>query len=268
MAPLPPPPPPPPRIPPPPPPRGSRPIAAGLGAHVYDHERSRWGLPDAVLAFVIFFGASLVLGLAFVAAEGVDATLNGPWLPLLVVGPAVCQFAYVAWAARAKGEGLIADFRARVTLVDAAIGAALCVSALILAGITATVMIEVFGEEPTAAVADLIEDSESESSGLSVWIYLMAFLGATAIPIIEEVVFRGLWWSALEKKGFNQWVTLAITSLVFAIVHFEPWRTPILFVLGAVIGLGRIATGRIGASIFAHMYVNAIGMIFLLIELS
>lgn len=269
MAPLPPPPPPPPRIPPPPPPHPPRgPVAPAFGAHVYDHERSRWGLPDALLAFVIFFGTSLVLGVAFAIVEGVDATLNGPWLPVLIVGPAVCQFTYVAWAARAKGEGLVADLRAGVTFGDAAVGAALCISALILAGITAVAMIEIFGEEPTAAVADLMQDSGGESSGLSVWIYLMAFLGATAIPVIEEVVFRGLWWSALEKRGFNQWSTLAITSLVFAVAHFEPWRTPILFVLGAVIGLGRIATGRIGASIFAHIYVNAISMIFLLIELS
>lgn len=221
-----------------------------------------------MLAFVIFFTTSLVLGLAFAIVEGVDATLDGPWLPLLVVVPAACQFIYVAWAANAKGEGLVADLRARITFSDAAVGAALCISALILAGITAAAMVELFGEEPSAAVADLIEDSDGESSGLSVWIYLLAFLGATAIPVIEEVVFRGLWWSALEKRGFNQWSTLAITSLVFAVAHFEPWRTPILFVLGAVIGLGRIATGRIGASIFAHIYVNAIGMIFLLIELS
>ena len=264
MAPLPPPPPPPPRLPPP----SVRPIAPALGAHDYDHERSRWGIPDAILAFLIFFFASLIFGFVWIIVEGVDATLSGPWLPVLVVGPALCQIVYVTWAARSKGQGLAKDFRAEVRFSDAAVGAALCISALILAGITAAAMMAIFDQEPNAAVADLIEDSEDDSSGLTVWIYLMAALGAIAIPIIEEIVFRGLWWSALEKKGLNQWATLAITSLIFAVAHFEPWRTPILFVLGAVIGVGRIATGRIGASIFAHMYVNAIGMTFLLIELS
>lgn len=41
-----------------------------------------------------------------------------------------------------------------------------------------------------------------------------------------------------------------------------------LFVLGLAIGLGRLVTGRIGASIVAHMFVNAIGMLFLLIDLA
>lgn len=272
MAPLPPPPPPPPRIPPPPPPLPPptpSPLGApNWGAHEYDHAVSRWGIGDALLSFLIFLLSSLVLGLAFALVEGVDATLNGPWLPFLVVAPALAQLVYVVYAGRAKGAGLIADFRASVTFSDAAIGAALCISGLILAGITATAMLEIFDQEPSAAVADLIEDSEGESSGLTIWIYLMAALGAIAIPIIEEIVYRGLWWSALEKRGLSQWVTLTITSGIFAIAHLEPIRTPILFVLGFVIGIGRIATGRIGASIFAHMYVNAIGMIFLLIELS
>lgn len=263
MAPLPLPPPPPPRVPPPPP----RPTVLAWGAQLYDHERSRWGVPDALLAFAIFFLSSLVLGLAFAIVEGVDATISGPWLPLLIVAPALLQLGYVVHAGRSKGLGLEADFRTRVTPSDAAVGAALCICALILAGITAAAMTEIFDQEPNAAVAELVEDSEGESSGLTVWIYLLALLGATVIPVVEEIVYRGLWWSALEKKGFNQWVTLALTSAVFAVVHLEPWRTPILFVLGFVIGLGRIATGRIGASIFAHVYINAIGMLFLLIEL-
>jgi len=235
--------------------------------HVYDHQRSQWGLGDAFIALGIFFAMSIAFGFVFFFAEGEDATLSGPWLPLLIVGPALCQFGYVVTIARQKGRGVFEDFRAGFTWSDFAVGAALCISALILAGITATIMIELTGDEGSAAVADLLEDSE-ESGGLTVWIYLMAFFGATVIPVAEEVLFRGLWWSALEKRGVNQWATLAITSVVFAAVHLEPWRTPVLIVLGAVIGVGRIATGRIGASIAAHMYVNAIGMIFLLIELS
>jgi len=267
MAPLPPPPPPPPKLPPPPPPLRAA-TELPLGGHTYDVERSRWGLGDAFLAFGIFIVVGLVLAAIFFGTEGRDATLSGVWLPLLVVGPAVCKFSYVIWVGQKKGTGIVADFRAQIRFGDAAVGAALCISALILAGITAQIMIEITGDTPNASVAELIEDSEGESSGLTVWIFLMAFLGATFIPIAEELLFRGLWWSALEKRGVHQLVSLAITSTVFAIVHFEPSRTPVLLVLGAVIGLGRIATGRIGASIFAHMYVNAIGMTFLLIELS
>lgn len=266
-----------------------------MGGHIYDLERSRWGLGDAFIALAIYLTmATAFSGLFFVLDDG-DGIPRNLWLPLLVVAPAACQFAYVAWIGRIKGQGIVADFRAQIRPSDAAVGAGLCISALILAGITAQITTEILGEPPTAAVADLIEDSADETDGptadqssgtdsaadgtvprtsagstskLTIGIYVLAFLGATFIPIAEEVLFRGLFWSALEKRGVHQIVSLMITSALFAAFHLEPWRTAVLFVLGLVIGLGRIATGRIGASIFAHMYVNAMGMTFLLIELS
>ena len=62
--------------------------------------------------------------------------------------------------------------------------------------------------------------------------------------------------------------TILITSTVFAAVHLEPIRLPILFVLGLALGFARARTRRIGASIVAHMVINALGMLFLLIELA
>lgn len=260
MAPLPPPPPPPPRLP-------SPPVdEPHIVRTEYDHDRSTWGLGDAMLAMVIFFVTSLAIGLiAFSQSDG-DG-LEGVWLPLAVVSPAVIQLGYVAWLARARGQGLAADFRVKFTLSDAAVGAGLCVIGLILAGITATITFELFDSEPTATAAELLEDSEG-GGGLTVWIYLFAFLAATLTPLVEEIVFRGLWWSALEKRGMHPVLILTVTSAIFAAVHLEPIRTAVLFVLGMAIGLGRLVTGRIGASVAAHMYVNAMGMLFLLIELS
>lgn len=235
--------------------------------HTYDHATSRWGLGDAFLSMVVFFGVSLIVGLAAFGLTDTDSGLDGAWLPAAIAIPPVVQLAHITWVARSKGNGLAADLQLRFTLSDLGIGAGLCMSGLILAGITAAGVMEIFGEEPSAAAADLVQDSEG-GGGLTIWIYIFAILAATLIPLVEELVYRGLWWSALEKRGLHPVLILVITSGIFAIVHLEPLRTPVLFVLGMAIGLGRLVTGRIAASIFAHVYVNAIGMIFLLIELS
>ena len=85
-----------------------------------------------------------------------------------------------------------------------------------------------------------------------------------AVPIIEELIYRGLWWSALLKRGVSEGWTLVITSLAFAAAHFELERFPVLFVLGIALGVGRSLTGRIGASIIAHALINGIAMAVLL----
>ncbi|MEZ5244040.1 MAG: type II CAAX endopeptidase family protein [Acidimicrobiales bacterium] len=262
MAPLPPPPPPPPRLPPPAPPGPS----GSIHRATYDHEVSRWGIGDALLSMALFFTVSIAIG--FVAYFAIDGTvITGFWLPAVVAVPPLIQLGHVTWIARARGAGLSRDLGLQVKFGDVAVGAALCVAGLILAGITASLIFELFDQEPTASAAELVEDSEG-GNGLTIWIYVFAFLAATLIPLVEELVYRGLWWSALEKRGMHPVVILVLTSGIFALVHLEPVRTPVLFMLGLAIGLGRLVTGRIGASIAAHMYVNAIGMIFLLIDLS
>lgn len=262
MAPLPPPPPPPPRLP--------SAAQSQQGVHVvtttYDHDRSRWGMGDAVVTMVIFFGASTVLGvLAFAASDG-DG-LDGAWLPLTIAVPAVLQLAHLGWVANAKGLGLVRDFRLQITWSDVAKGLGMWLSGLILAGIVASIIFALVDDSPTAAAADLAQDS-GDDGGLTIWIVLFAILGSTLIPLVEELVYRGIWWSALEKRGVGNVATLFITSGIFAIVHLEPLRTPVLFVLALCIGLGRLVTGRIGASIVAHALVNTLGMIAVVAEIA
>jgi CAAX protease family protein len=255
-------------LPPPPPRPPSPPVPArgGFPTSSYDHERSRWGLGDAVLSMLVFLVASLVIGVVAITRSG-GSGLAGAWLPIAVIGPAVVQLGYVVWIAKARGAGLAADFQLRFKAVDLPIGIALGFTGMIAAGLIGVVIIEVFDREPTAAAAEVLRDSEG-GNGLTIWIVLFAFLAATLIPLIEELVFRGLWWSALEKRGMHPVAILVITSAIFAAIHLEPLRTAVVFVLGMAMGIGRLQTGRIGPSIAAHAFVNAISMTALLVELS
>ncbi len=258
-----------PPLPPPPPPPPDRRQPGRLSGHhatIYPSD-SGWGLGDALIALGVFIATSIIAGVIALAFND-GSVLDPIWLPFVITVPAIFQAAYIVWAGQTKGRGIRADFGFRVRPSDAAIGAGLFVAGLFVAGFVGAAVDALFDLDPGAAVADLIEDSDDGSGGISVWIYLMAVLGSTLIPVIEELVYRGLWWSALEKRGMREEWILLTTAAVFAALHLEPTRFPILFVLGLAFGYGRIRTGRIAPGVFAHMFVNGLAMVFLLDSLS
>jgi membrane protease YdiL (CAAX protease family) len=79
-------------------------------------------------------------------------------------------------------------------------------------------------------------------------------------PLAEEIIFRGLLFR-LVRRTWGIPHAFAISSLVFAIVHFQPW-----FLLGLV-GVGLLlayvyqATGSALAAAVSHMVYNAISLI-------
>ena len=288
--------------PPPPPPTVRRP--APNGSEWKDPERpplapfspeSRWGIGDALISFAIFVVTSIALvGVAIL----VDADpLVGFWFPLLLAAPQLTQGAFTVGVAREKGAGLDRDFGLRFRPIDLLLGFALLILGFVLAGGTAVLMEELGLETPEASVAELIDDAsdtsddpaatggddttgaddgddtgadlvlDDDDGGVTVWIVIVAIFAATAVPVIEELIYRGLWWSALLKRGLHEGWALVITSLAFAAAHLEPGRFPVLFVLGLALGLGRMLTGRIGASIVTHACINGIAMAVLLATL-
>lgn len=264
---LPPPPPPPPRL-------GDPGRLSGRPAPRYP-AWLRWGLGDFWIATGIFLLVGVVLGAVAVIDDTAALTTDSEreidvstsWLPFLIALPAVVQVCYVVWVVGRKGRGVSADLAARFKSVDLGIGAALFVVGGAVAAVLAFAMEQLFGITPSAAVADLIEDSDSTTGGISGWIMLMAVLVALVIPVIEEIVYRGLLWSALEKRGMGETAVLIVSSLMFAAIHLEPARFPILFVLGIALGYGRIRTGRLGPCVTAHICLNSVGMIALLATL-
>ncbi|MGB0501983.1 MAG: lysostaphin resistance A-like protein, partial [Acidimicrobiales bacterium] len=198
-----------------------------------------------------------------------------------VAGPQIAQGGFVWLVARRKGTGIDRDYGMTVRKIDWLIGPVLVVGGfLAVAGVVAA-MNELGAETPTASVAELLEDAadegpddssegsdgllgDADESGLTIWIVFVAVFAATAVPVIEELVYRGLWWSALLKRGMSEWWVLLITSAAFAAAHFEPSRFPVLFTLGIALGMGRLLTGRIGAPIITHALINGLGMIALL----
>ena len=87
--------------------------------------------------------------------------------------------------------------------------------------------------------------------------FILMFLPACILgPIMEEIVIRGYFWRILELKIKSRLSILIITSLIFALFHFELYRLPVLFVSGIIFGFPRFKSGRLGISIVAHIVTN------------
>ena len=96
--------------------------------------------------------------------------------------------------------------------------------------------------------------------------YILAFLSLVVIaPIAEEIIFRGYLLGKLRKYT-PLWVSILITSLLFALVHFA-WNVGIdVFALSIVLCLLRVWSKSLWPSILLHMLKNFVAFYLLFIN--
>jgi membrane protease YdiL (CAAX protease family) len=94
------------------------------------------------------------------------------------------------------------------------------------------------------------------SLGLMIAVVIMSVILA---PFTEELVFRGVIFRALRTK-LPLWLTLALSSAIFAGCHFEPLAFLPLMGAGIVLGLIYERTKNLFLSMGAHATLNAIGV--------
>lgn len=93
----------------------------------------------------------------------------------------------------------------------------------------------------------------------------LLFAAVVAAPLIEELVFRGVFYDALAPAGAVQaaWVS----SVLFGLIHlFAPHSAPALICMGLVLCALREATGRVWPCMLAHAAFNARSMLGVLID--
>jgi membrane protease YdiL (CAAX protease family) len=115
------------------------------------------------------------------------------------------------------------------------------------------------GEPPEPIAHDTLQALvDSPPDG---WLFLMAALVVLAIPVMEEVMYRGMLQQALVEVAGNRWVAVALASAGFTMMH---WGTadlralPALFVLSLGFGWIYEKTGRLTACIVMHILFNAV----------
>src|SRR3954452_8159854 len=217
-------------------------------------DRRWWGIGDFFLAtFAWFLISVLTLSLlpridgtqpVDVRAWSAVALISLPWLGLA---------GWPLLATRLKGDGPVRDLRLRLTLRGGLIGAGFGVLGIVGAGPVAAAQQKVTGHDISARAVDAF-DSVDKANPLPLLVF--ALLAGFGAPIVEEIAFRGLLFGALEKRGMPTVGCVVITSVGFAVFHFEPARFFVLLPIAFALGFARARTGSTGSSIVAHMTVN------------
>lgn len=93
-------------------------------------------------------------------------------------------------------------------------------------------------------------------------VYIVIFInGAIITPIFEEIMFRGLFQTAIRSYVIKPWLAVFISSIIFAIAHADGAHWPALFILGLAMGYAYEKSNSLARPIFIHMLFNGISIL-------
>ncbi len=85
------------------------------------------------------------------------------------------------------------------------------------------------------------------------WGYFVVGLFA---PLVEEMVFRGAILRSLLQWNRNPWVGIAISAVLFSVIHMNPAQMPHAFVIGLLLGWMYYRTDSIVPGVVYHWINN------------
>jgi membrane protease YdiL (CAAX protease family) len=142
--------------------------------------------------------------------------------------------------------GLLAGFAAQVVLL------------LLLSAVYHLLGIDIDKVGQTAE--DLTEGATD-----AVGVVLLVLIVGLAAPVFEELFYRGLWLRSVERRAGTA-VAVVVSSLLFGLVHFEPYDLPALVGFAVVAAVLTVRTGRLGPAIWAHVAFNITAVVGLLAQ--
>jgi uncharacterized protein len=224
------------------------PVAAAVAPDGPPRRTHRWGLGAYVLVEAVFVGVSLLIGFAFL---GDRLSVGALTIGLMV--PTVLAAATAVVITRVRGNGPRIDLGLVWSWHDIGVGAAYGFGGLVITIPASLLYVLLVGREhASSAIGDVFAGLRAgplAAIGVALVVVVLA-------PVCEEIVYRGLLWGALERYALPRWVPFVVTTLLFALAHFEFTRTPLLFVVALPIALARLRTGRLAASVVAHQVNN------------
>lgn len=236
-----------------------------------------WGMGDVALGLAAYLVLSavpavLVIPYALLSADpGADAAeLTADVERLATTGPVLLAslllgwaglLASVVWAGTRKGTR---DWRDLVSWrgwawsdVVLALGLTVAIRAVELVLLQAVAATGVPPEE--------LSNSQVVTDQSGVWLVLLAVCAAVGAPIVEETFFRGMFLTVARRN----WGTVAgvvVTSLVFGLLHAQTTLVGSLVIvaetalIGAVLAVVVLRSGRLSAAILLHVCVNTSGI--------
>lgn len=101
-------------------------------------------------------------------------------------------------------------------------------------------------------------------------VYIVAFLAVFTAPLVEEVIYRGVLYSAFQRT-FGVPLAVFLVTLLFALVHVPQYlpdfvSISIICLVSLILTLIRARTGNLLPCIALHFVYNGIQAVFLLLE--
>jgi len=256
------PPPPPPSYPPVPPPPPPQPPPPGPPPR---RATLRWGLGDAVLAFVLAIVGAIVVTQIVIGVTGTKQLPGGGYPETAAIIGATVAGQYGAWflwmllVSKRKGIGTLrADFGFVVDLARDWVTIAIGFGLEIAAGIALYPITHLVKKTPQQVVHDLDTAHGPKLTILVVTAIVVA-------PAVEELFFRGLLLRALQRR-VSAPLAVAIAALAFGLTHLlfdfgSGAVLPALVFLGLVSGSLAVRSGNLSRSILLHAGFNLVAVL-------
>ncbi|WP_367136373.1 lysostaphin resistance A-like protein [Saccharothrix sp. HUAS TT1] len=223
----------------------------------------RWGFGAFLLVEAVF-----VLSAVFITAVArTTGTDIGSSVGFILIGsmvPTVLAATVAVVITCVRGNGPFQDLRLAWDWADVKVGLKLGALGLVLTYVAALIWSRVVGDKnATSAIGELVDGAGLPLAAAVAMFLYVCFLG----PVCEEVIYRGLLWGAIERQRWSRWAAFVLTTLIFAASHLEPLRTSLLIVIALPIGIARLITRRLTASVVAHVINNFLpGLTLLLVS--
>lgn len=212
----------------------------------------KWGFGAFLFVFAVFVLSAVVIG----AVVGIVAPGSGGTPTVIVVGtmiPTLLAAGVALLVTKLRGNGPRIDLRWSMRREDLRAGFKWGFIGLICTTFAAFLWTNFVAEENAQSAIGALVDNQRMPVAAAVTMFLFVWLIG---PVCEEIIYRGLLWGALERLKWGRWAVFCLTTVIFAVSHLEPFRTSLLLVIGIPIGLARLFTGRLGASVIAHQVNN------------
>ena len=172
----------------------------------------------------------------------------------IILIPLVLLYIYVDGSLERIREMLRFGSMKRTVILLLAIPIVVTIIDFILNIIYAIVWIGIIGEP--SANTDVGTDWDSSSLDIAFLILSVAIV----TPIAEELFFRGYLLDAINRKH-GDWTAIILSSILFGLVHIDPFVVGSAFMGGVIYGWIRMRTGSLLPSIACHMMWNMLALV-------
>jgi len=240
-----------------------------------DPNNPPWGIAAAtgvwIVSLILLFVTPLPFVVPYILRKGIRLEIVGEFLQtdktaiflqILSVIPAHLLTLAVAWAMvtqfgkrpifwRSMGWSWSENFRPRLSIIIALV--------LFAAGALITTLFK--GQE--TQLDKIVASSRATA-------YLTAFLAIATAPIVEEVIYRGVLYSALQKTFGVQWGVVGVLALFTAVHVPQYWPNygviAAVGLLSAALTIIRAYSGRLLPCFVIHLIFNGVTSVLIVLQ--